>query len=233
LQEGKPVVITNPQADTLVPPGLAQSLKTGSLLIVPIRVADKLVGVMYLDDAGRGHRFTAEEIRIAEAFGQQAATAIVNARLYSEAQERIQNLLAEMRSLAMRREGAGRIFRPQVLRYDNLEINLSHRQVFAGGRPVKLSWTEFELLSFLASNPDMAFTREAIFRKVWRQDYFVNTNLVDVCVHRLRRKIEANPAEPRYVITVHGVGYMFATKPPLWPGNTGPQASGQVLTARR
>lgn len=220
LQEGKPVVILNPQADPLVPPDLARRLDAGPLLVVPIRAADKLVGVMYLlDDADRGRYFTPEEIRIAEAFSQQVAVAIVNARLYGELQERIQNLLAEMRSLAIRREGAGQAIRLRALRYDGLEINLSQRQVFVDGRPIRLSWTEFELLSFLATNPNVAFTREAIFRMVWRQDYFVSTNLVDVCIHRLRQKIEVNPAEPRYVVTVYGVGYMFAASPQLRPGS--------------
>lgn len=219
LREGKPVIIPNPQADPSVPPGLVHKLNAGPLLIVPIRAGDKLLGIMYLDDADREHHFTPEEVRIAEVFSQQVAVAIVNARLYSELQERIQNLLAEMRSLALRRGGAGQAFRLQALCYNGLEIDLSQRQVFMDGRPIKLSWTEFELLSFLAANPNVAFTREYIFRKVWRQNYFMSTNLVDVCIHRLRQKIEVNPAEPRYVITVHGVGYMFAARPHLGPGS--------------
>ena len=83
------------------------------------------------------------------------------------------------------------------------------------GRALSLSWTEFELLNFVVANPDTAFSGETIFRKVWRQEYYISTNLVDVRVHRLRQKIERNPAEPRYVVTVHGVGYMFARLPPV------------------
>ena len=99
--------------------------------------------------------------------------------------------------------------RTQEVTLGELELNAPLRRVTVRGRAVSLSWTEFELLSFLAANPDTAFSRETIFRKVWKQEYYISTNLVDVCVHRLRQKIESNPAEPRYVVTVHGVGYMF------------------------
>jgi DNA-binding response OmpR family regulator len=173
---------------------------------------------MYLDDGGKEHTFAAEEIRLAQSFAEQATSAIINARRYSEAQQQIQDLVAEMRAVAERREAAPRPVRPHEVTYDGLAINSQQRRVTVRGRPVNLSWTEFELLQFLASNPDTPFSRETIFRKVWKQEYYISTNLVDVCVHRLRQKIEKNPAEPRYVVTVHGVGYMFAQAEP--PGGT-------------
>ncbi len=169
---------------------------------------------MYLDDGEKEHAFGDAEIRVAQSFAEQAAIAIINARRYSEAQEQIQNLLAEMRSLAQKSAAPQRPARPPDLSLGDLELNAPLRPVVVRGRAVSLSWTEFELLSFLAANPDTAFSRETIFRKVWKQEYYISTNLVDVCVHRLRQKIERNPAEPRYVVTVHGVGYMLARLPP-------------------
>jgi DNA-binding winged helix-turn-helix (wHTH) protein len=213
MRTGNPVVVEDSRHDPRVPPELMERLGLVSLLIIPINVDDQWVGVMYLDNAGQKHHFGADEIEVAKTLGEQAATAIANARLYSEAQERIQNLMSETRAMIETKETRPRPTRPQALKCDNLEINLPQRRVFAAGNPVNLSWTEFELLRFLAANPASAFTRETIFRKVWKQEYYISTNLVDVCVHRLRQKIEANPAEPRYVVTVHGVGYMFAETP--------------------
>ena len=152
---------------------------------------------------------------MAQSLAEQAAIAIINARRYSEAQEQIQNLLAEMRSLAQKSAAPQRPARPPELSLGDLELNAPLRRVVVRGRAVSLSWTEFELLNFLVTNPDTAFSRETIFRKVWKQEYYLSTNLVDVCVHRLRQKIERNPAEPRYVVTVHGVGYMLARLPPV------------------
>jgi DNA-binding winged helix-turn-helix (wHTH) protein len=213
LKEGNPVVVENVHADTRVPAGVADRLGLGSLLLIPIIRDEQFLGVMYLDDASKFHHFREEEVRLAKTFSEQAATAIANARMYSDAQERIQNLVAEMRAIMQKKEGLQRPQRTQALKYDGLEIDIPQRRVMVDGKPVGLSWTEFELLHFLAGSPDSAYTRESIFRKVWKQEYYISTNLVDVCVHRLRQKIERNPSEPKYVRTVHGVGYMFAEKP--------------------
>ena len=215
MQSGKPVVVENARGDSRVPPGLAPRLNVGSFLLLPLYHQDSFLGVMYLDDGERRHTFGEPEIRVAQSFAEQAAIAIINARRHSEAQEQIQNLLAEMRSLAQKSAAPQRPARPPDLSLGDLELNAPLRRVVVRGRTVSLSWTEFELLSFLAANPDTAFSRETIFRKVWKQEYYISTNLVDVCVHRLRQKIERNPAEPRYVVTVHGVGYMFARLPPV------------------
>ncbi len=213
MATGKPVVIENARNDPRVPPGMAERLRLGSTLIVPLYSEEQLLGVMYLDDSGKEHRFTEGDIRAAQTFAEQAAIAITNAQLYGDAQEHIQNLLSEMRALMQKKEPPPRALRTQALKYGSLEISIPQRRVFAGGKAINLSWTEFELLHFLASNPDSAYTRESIFRKVWKQEYYISTNLVDVCVHRLRQKIETDPANPRYVLTVHGVGYMFAEAP--------------------
>ena len=214
MQTGKPVVVEHARGDSRVPPGLSVRLNVGSFLLFPLYHQDSFLGVMYLDDGEKEHVFGDAEIRVAQSFAEQATIAIINARRYSEAQEQIQNLLAEMRSLAQKSTAPQRPARPPDLSLGELELNAPLRRVVVRGRAVNLSWTEFELLNFLVANPDTAFSRETIFRKVWKQEYYISTNLVDVCVHRLRQKIERNPAEPRYVVTVHGVGYMLARLPP-------------------
>ena len=72
---------------------------------------------------------------------------------------------------------------------------------------------EFELLYFLAANYGEVFDRETLFQEVWGYDYVGETNLVDVCVRRLREKIEIEPSKPRRILTVRGVGYKMADVP--------------------
>jgi two-component system response regulator MtrA len=66
------------------------------------------------------------------------------------------------------------------------------------------------LLYFLAANAGHVFDRETLYREVWHYEHVGETNLVDVCVRRLREKIEIEPSRPRSIITVRGVGYKFA-----------------------
>ncbi len=75
---------------------------------------------------------------------------------------------------------------------------------------IELTQREFELLSFLASHPGRVFSREEMMEKVWNYDYYGDLRTVDVTVRRLREKVEDNPADPVYIITRRGVGYMFA-----------------------
>jgi len=76
-----------------------------------------------------------------------------------------------------------------------------------GGEEVHLTKTEFRLLVELASAPGKVFSRESLLEKVWGYGYFGDGRLVDVHIRRLRTKIEADPADPQYVVTVRGLGY--------------------------
>jgi len=78
------------------------------------------------------------------------------------------------------------------------------------GRDVDLTDQEFRLLYLLASHAGIVFSREALLAKIWRGDTFVTVRSVDTLVKRLRRRIEPSPAEPRFLLTVWGVGYKFA-----------------------
>ena len=79
------------------------------------------------------------------------------------------------------------------------------------GVEVHLTKTEFKLLVELASSPGKVFSREILLDKVWGHDYFADGRLVDVHVRRLRTKVEADPANPRHVVTVRGLGYKLQT----------------------
>ena len=114
-------------------------------------------------------------------------------------------LSARIRAL-LRRARSADPASPQ-LRFGDLEIAPDQGVVRRGGAEVHLTKTEFKLLVELASSPGKVFSRENLLDKVWGYDYFADGRLVDVHVRRLRTKVEADPANPRHVVTVRGLGY--------------------------
>jgi DNA-binding response OmpR family regulator len=93
------------------------------------------------------------------------------------------------------------------LRVGELEVIPDEGVVRKSGTEVHLTKTEFRLLVELASSPGRVHSREHLLEKVWGYDYFGDGRLVDVHVRRLRTKVEADPAMPRHVVTVRGLGY--------------------------
>lgn len=96
------------------------------------------------------------------------------------------------------------------LEFPGLELDLLRRQVSVEGKPVTLTAKEFEILALLASHPGWVYSREQIMRHLWGGDFFGEARAADVHVQHLRRKIEPDPSNPRYVQTVRGFGYRFA-----------------------
>jgi DNA-binding response OmpR family regulator len=94
-----------------------------------------------------------------------------------------------------------------TMRFGDLEIIPDAGVVRRAGTEMHLTKTEFRLLCELASSPGRVFSREVLLERVWGYGYFGDGRLVDVHVRRLRTKIEADPANPRHVATVRGLGY--------------------------
>jgi two-component system OmpR family response regulator/two-component system alkaline phosphatase synthesis response regulator PhoP len=101
---------------------------------------------------------------------------------------------------------------PAAISVHGIEIDPARRRVRIGGQDIELTDQEFRLLHLLATHAGIVFSREALLAKVWRGDTFVTVRSVDTLVKRLRRRIEADPAEPKYLLTVWGVGYKFADR---------------------
>ena len=109
------------------------------------------------------------------------------------------------------------IRRSQVFNKNNLEvIDVGNIRIFIKEYKVEkdnvnmdLSKKEFELLLFLAKNPKQVFTREHLYERVWGLDSYGDLDTVTVTINRLRQKIEENPATPKHILTVWGVGYKF------------------------
>ncbi len=119
-----------------------------------------------------------------------------------ELSARIRALLRRIRPSANRRAH---------LVFGELEIFPEEGKVTRSGEEIHLTKTEFRLLCELAENAGKVFSRENLLDRVWGYDYFGDGRLVDVHIRRLRTKIEADAANPRYVVTVRGLGYRLQT----------------------
>ena len=97
-----------------------------------------------------------------------------------------------------------------VLSFGDVEIEPDAGVVRRGGEEVHCTRTEFRLLCELADHPGKVLSREHLLERVWGYDYFGDGRLVDVHVRRLRTKIEPEPANPRFILTVRGMGYKLA-----------------------
>ncbi len=91
----------------------------------------------------------------------------------------------------------------------DLVINIERYEVQKRGKTIEITLREFELLKFLAQQPEKIFSRETLLEKVWGYEYYGDVRTVDVTVRRLREKIEDDPGMPHYIITKRGVGYYF------------------------
>ncbi len=113
-------------------------------------------------------------------------------------------LSARIRALLRR---ASEFSSPTVWRFGDLEISRDAGVVRKGERDVSLTRTEFQLLCELASKPGWVFSRANLLETVWGYDYFGDSRLVDIHISRLRNKIEDDPSNPAFVLTVRGMGY--------------------------
>ncbi|AUS98369.1 DNA-binding response regulator [Clostridium thermosuccinogenes] len=96
-----------------------------------------------------------------------------------------------------------------VIAIRGLEINKDARRVFVNGKEVNMAQKEFDLLLFLAQNPNRVFSREELFERIWGLDSLGDAATVTVHVARIREKIETDPSNPQYIETVWGAGYRF------------------------
>jgi len=97
----------------------------------------------------------------------------------------------------------------KIMKIGDIAIDRERYTVTIRGKSVKLSATEFKLLLFLAERRGKVFSRGQLLDAVWRDEAFVEPRTVDVHIRRLRSNIEADPANPRYIKTLRGIGYLF------------------------
>ena len=100
----------------------------------------------------------------------------------------------------------------KIIRVRDLEVNVVNRSVTLGGKEVRLTAKEFDLLQLFINNRGKVFSREAMLETVWKYDYMGDARTVDVHIRRLREKIERNTSQPEFIFTKWGVGYYFTDK---------------------
>jgi two-component system OmpR family response regulator len=127
----------------------------------------------------------------------------------------MRELMARVRAMLrrtemMKKEALASVGTPApCLKVGEFEIDIARHKVSRGGVAVELSRMEFALLEFLARNQGQVFSRDHLLEKVWGYDFAGDTRTVDVHVSWLRHKIETDPAHPKHLLTVRGVGYKF------------------------
>jgi len=101
------------------------------------------------------------------------------------------------------------------LEFRDLVIDVNERRIYKSAQEVELTHTEFDLLTFLASNAGKVLSREKILNSIWGYEYPIETRVIDVHIRNLRRKIETQPARPYYILAVPGIGYRFTNARPV------------------
>lgn len=118
-------------------------------------------------------------------------------------------LVARVRAILRRSARRPELEEEKILSAGELAVDLARRKVTVGNRMVDLTYTQFELLKHLMSNPGRVFSREALVERVWGYSYYGDVRTVDVHIRHLREKIEREPGSPQFIETVRGVGYRF------------------------
>ncbi|MFQ5612704.1 MAG: response regulator transcription factor [Anaerolineae bacterium] len=124
----------------------------------------------------------------------------------------VEEMLARVRAVLRRTSYASAILRPP-LAVDDLRIDFAAQQVTVQGRKVQLTPTEYDLLVHLAINAGRVLTHRVLLQAVWGPEYGDETEYLWAYIRRLRRKLEPEPHNPRYILTQPGVGYSFVTLP--------------------
>lgn len=122
----------------------------------------------------------------------------------------VRELAARVRALLRRRDYAEQIQEREQLELGPITMDLARRRVTRDGEVINLTQREFDLLSVLLQSPGQVFSRDMLLDKVWKTNYYGDTRTVDVHIRYLRQKIEADPANPRLILTIRGIGYASA-----------------------
>jgi two-component system KDP operon response regulator KdpE len=102
--------------------------------------------------------------------------------------------------------------------FDDIEIHFATRRVVVKGKPVRLTPKEFDLLHYMVTNANIPIAHGKLLQAVWGPDYGDQVEYLRVFINQLRKKLEPNPASPRYILTEPWVGYRFEIPAPALPG---------------
>ncbi len=150
-----------------------------------------------------------ETLATMKSFADVAGSVLGRVHLYGRAEKRSRQVAANLQQSI---DSAGRLReqgRKRILRFGTLVIDPAREMVRTSSAQVRLTRTEFDLLYMLAENSGSLIKQEAILREVWGKDFVPQGKVVDVTMHRLRRKLAAIPEGAKVISTVRGQGYSF------------------------
>ncbi|HEV7683960.1 MAG TPA: response regulator transcription factor [Pyrinomonadaceae bacterium] len=119
----------------------------------------------------------------------------------------IRELMARVKAVLRRASPQANV--AEVYRFSDIEVNIRQNAVLRDGAQIELSAKEFALLAYFISHPAETLSRDRLLDAVWGYENYPNTRTVDTHIVHLRQKLELNPEEPRFILTVHGSGYKF------------------------
>jgi DNA-binding response OmpR family regulator len=120
-----------------------------------------------------------------------------------------QEVVSRIRAVLRRTEGASTQKGQEPIQFERIHIDPSAHSLKVDGNNISLTAKEFDLLWFFARHPQQVFSRSQLLRKVWGDELYTDPSTVTVHIRRLREKIEADPSDPKHILTVWGVGYKF------------------------
>jgi two-component system response regulator MprA/two-component system response regulator TrcR len=183
------------------PSGLREAREFGPEIVVLDIMLPGLDGVGVLKEIRRGgSRVPVIMLTARDATIDKVHSLDLGADDYVTKPFEMEELLARLRALLRRAEGE------EVLRVEDLEVNTATREVRRGTREIELTAREYALLEFMARNPRRVLSREFLLSRVWDQEYGVTTNVVEVYMGYLRKKVDA-PGERPLIRTIRGAGY--------------------------
>lgn len=121
----------------------------------------------------------------------------------------IRELIARVKAILRRSSGKKEEAPNKILKVGSITIDEEKHQVYVDEKEIDLTTKEYDLLKLLMTNPGRVFSREKLLEQLWDYEYFGDTRTIDVHIRHLRKKIEEDSANPRYLKTVWGVGYKF------------------------
>ena len=191
------------------PPAWLRSLGATSVLALPLVSMEENVGLACFVDTGATSVDTQRPFEDTTTFGEIAGKLIGSTRLYAQAERRSRRVATELQQSV---EMAGRfrdLNQRKSLRFGPLLIDPGRESLRWHETTLRLTKTEFDLLYLLAEKSGSVVNQETLIREVWGQDYVPQGKVVDVTIHRLRRKLKTFPQGTTLIRTVRGQGYMF------------------------
>ncbi len=119
-------------------------------------------------------------------------------------------LVARIKAVLRRAQGNKKTMK--VLWHQDVKINTEAHEVYKSNEIVPLTAKEYDILKLFFENPNNVFTKRQIYTQVWHDDYYIDENIINVHIRRLRKKIETHPSSPTLIVTVWGVGYKLGKK---------------------